>query len=156
MKAREVTSFFAEYMNTGVGSVLDGRVWWEKVLTPSQRVYYLTTDYIGLRTWMKPLVTAPPHYVGKPNFTPAPQPPSPPPPAVVKKVRVPAPVVARKPSIVVPVAPGHTVASASKTTGGTKRATMKPAAGTRTATSSKKTTATAAASSQAAGRIRGQ
>ncbi|GJP36908.1 hypothetical protein CLOM_g21370 [Closterium sp. NIES-68] len=57
--ARQVNSFFAEYNNRGIGANLDGRVWWQKVIEPAQVKKYVTTEYIGLSSWIRALPIAP-------------------------------------------------------------------------------------------------
>ncbi|CAI5988418.1 unnamed protein product [Closterium sp. NIES-64] len=53
--ARRLTTFYSEYKNRGIGSVLEGRVWWQRVMSARQVKKYLTTDYIGLGTWLPQL-----------------------------------------------------------------------------------------------------
>eukprot|EP00475_Leptophrys_vorax_P023847 TRINITY_DN32836_c0_g1_i1.p1 TRINITY_DN32836_c0_g1~~TRINITY_DN32836_c0_g1_i1.p1 ORF type:complete len:423 (-),score=34.81 TRINITY_DN32836_c0_g1_i1:78-1346(-) len=73
--ARQVTSFFAEYKNRGLGSNLDGRVWWQKVVSTRQIKKYLTTNYIALSTWIRPMVTIN-KAVAKPQLAPGYVPPA--------------------------------------------------------------------------------
>lgn len=57
--SRQSHSFFAEHKNRGIGANLDGRVWWLKVMSPEDELRYLSTDYIGLDSWIRPLPIAP-------------------------------------------------------------------------------------------------
>eukprot|EP00850_Spirogloea_muscicola_P001574 SM000006S19339 [mRNA] locus=s6:170095:173516:- [translate_table: standard] len=86
--SRQLTSFYAEYNNYGIGANKEGRVAWERTLTPAQVKAWITVDFINGRSWLRPLPTLPgnvrppwdiPNAYGK-GF-PSPPPLSPPPPS---------------------------------------------------------------------------
>lgn len=74
LHSRQVTSYYAEYNNTGIGANLEGRVTWERKLTAAQIAYYLTPNWINLRAWLRPFP------LDLPGSLQNPLPPAPPPP----------------------------------------------------------------------------